>query len=385
MANELTQEELDYLVDFVEGENHDWNKAKDDLKSDMHIDSIRKSFDVGKYCGYSVYKFMQRKMEDDFLSDEEYVKLESKREQEYKERVRLQDANRERRNLLREEGRFENLLELLKDELENLEPISLKEYSKAKGAKEKYATLCLSDWHAGLKVDNQFNYYDKETMIDRVSEIKNKCIKYCQLHGVTNLIVECNGDMMDGGIHVSSRVEQEEGTVQQIVTLADVLCQMINDLKPYFKEIKVVTTLGNHCRMTPNKQDSITRENFETLIPVFIRDRVKDVIVIDSKGLDFAKYNIGDRVICVAHGHNDKLSSVISDFSKLYKLVPDEIHLGHTHGYKDINDCDTIVNVNGSLIGSDEYSLTLRKVTKPSQNLIVYEDDRCIYQLKADI
>lgn len=70
-------------------------KKQKDLHSDMHRDSIRKSWYVGKYSGYNVYKYMQDKMEKEYSSDEEFVRLEKLREKEYMERVRLQDANRE--------------------------------------------------------------------------------------------------------------------------------------------------------------------------------------------------------------------------------------------------------------------------------------------------
>lgn len=42
----------------------------------MHRDSIRKSWYVGKYSGYNVYKYMQDKMEKEYSSDEEFVRLE---------------------------------------------------------------------------------------------------------------------------------------------------------------------------------------------------------------------------------------------------------------------------------------------------------------------
>ena len=65
--SELTQKEIDYLVEFVEnGNSKNWEKAKKDLHSDMHRDSIRKSWYVGKYSGYSVYKYMQDKMEKEY-------------------------------------------------------------------------------------------------------------------------------------------------------------------------------------------------------------------------------------------------------------------------------------------------------------------------------
>ena len=77
----LTQEELDYLIEFVENEEtNDWNRAKTDLKSEYHCDTIRKSFGVGKFGGYSVYKFMQDKIEQGFLADEEMIRLEKLRD-----------------------------------------------------------------------------------------------------------------------------------------------------------------------------------------------------------------------------------------------------------------------------------------------------------------
>ena len=381
----LTQEELDYLVNVVESENsNDWDKAKEDLKSTDHRDSIRKAFNTTKYCGYNVYKFMQDKIDKGFLTDEQYIRLEKKKDEEYKERVKLQDENRCKRSLLREESRFEKILQYWKESLDNSNEIVLKEYKKKTNDKTKYAILSLSDWHIGKIIDNQFNFYNKETSIERVSELKNKVIKYCKNHKVNKLIMEINGDMIEGQIHISSRVQSEMDSIEQIVFVTDLLVSLINDLKPYFEEIKVYTTIGNHSRLIPNKSETITKESFETMIPIRLRDKLQDVKVISSNGLDFLQYEIEDKVICLAHGQNDKMSSVISDFSKIYKTVPTEVHLGHTHSYKDLNDCDVIVNINGSMCGTDDYAITLRKVTVPSQNLIIYDDDRCVYELKLN-
>ena len=64
---------------------------------------------------------------------------------------------------------------------------------------------------------------------------------------------------------------------------------------------------------------------------------------------------------------------------KLLKIL-----VGHTHSYKDINDSNIYITVNGSLMGSDEYAVNLRKITKPSQNLIIYDEDRCIIEITVD-
>lgn len=340
-------------------------------------ENLRKAF-------YVVYKLLN-KIDENNCDYDAIKDLENLRDEIYKERCRLQDIQREKRNDLRVEARFENLLEVVKDNIGFMPTYEIKDFKPInKNQDKKYAVLQLSDWHCGALVDNQFNYYNVDTMVDRATKVRNNALEYCKLHNVTDLVIEINGDMVNGAIHVSSRVESEEGVIQQVITVTDVLAKLINSMKPYFNSIKIVTTLGNHGRLTPNKSDSITNENFEMLIPTMLRDKLSDIKIIDSKGLDFTKYEIDGKIIMVSHGQNDSMTKVISDFSKMFKVVPNEVHLGHTHSYTDINDCDIKVTVNGSLIGSDDYAITIRKVTTPSQNLIVYEKDRCIYEIKAE-
>lgn len=321
-----------------------------------------------------------------YLSDEEIEKIEKAKDELYKQQVKTQDANREKRSFLREESRFEHLVQVLKEQMEFLPKIKLNEYSPIKQKENIFAVLQFSDWHGYKMIDNQWNFYNYDTMVKRANIIVDKTIQKCKLHNVNNLIVEINGDMIEGLIHVSCRTQAEEDVIQQILGVSELLSQCVNKLKSHFNTIKVVTTLGNHGRLVSNKSEVVTKENFEMLIPEFLKLRLGDSVpIIKSNGLDFVSYELNGELICVAHGQNDKLSTVISDFAKMYKRVPKEIHLGHTHSYKDINDCDVIITVNGCLEGSDDYAITLRKITEPSQNLIVYDTDRCIYALKANI
>ena len=55
----LTKAELDYLIKLMESDTSiDWNKAVVDLDANLHPDSLRKSFNVGRYCGYNVAKYV---------------------------------------------------------------------------------------------------------------------------------------------------------------------------------------------------------------------------------------------------------------------------------------------------------------------------------------
>lgn len=376
------EDELEFLISKVENStDKTWVEMVAELGIDVAPDTLRKSFTGGRYGGYRVAKYYQDK-QTKYLADEEIETLENLKDEIYKERCRLQDIQREKRMSLRIEARYENLVEVLKEQMEILPEIKLNEYKSQDRGNNLTAVLQLSDWHIGELVDNIFNFYNIETAKERADNIINKAIDKCSLHNVNKLVVEINGDMVHGLINVSNRCDAEEDVVQQIIIVSELLAQCINKLKPHFTDIKIVTTLGNHGRLGGSKKDYSTKENFEMLIPEFLRLRL-NMPVHSSNGLDFTEYEIDGNMICIAHGQNDKISSVIEDFSKMYKRVPAEIHLGHTHAYKDINDCDIMVTVNGSLVGTDDFALTCRKVTSGAQNLIIYGEDRCIYSLKA--
>lgn len=382
------ENELQLLIDKVEGiDNKSWEEMVDELHLSIHPDSLRKSFNAGRYSGYAVAKYYQNKFENEYCTQDEIDRLEQLKKEVYKEKIKYQDARREYRKELTSEARFENLIDVLKAEIVNLDELPLYHYGERveKNKKPKDAILALSDWHIGAMVDTQWNCYSIDIAKERMEQLLNKVKRYILNYNITNLVVEINGDMVHGLINVSNRVQSEEDVVSQIIIVSDMLSYFINELKPYVRNLKVVTTLGNHGRLIPNKKESINKENMEMLIPEFLKLKLdKDINILTSNGLDFIKYKIGDRVICLSHGQYDKVNEVIEDFSKMYKCVPNEIHLGHTHSYKDINDSNIYITVNGSLMGSDEYAVNLRKITKPSQNLIIYDEDRCIIEITVD-
>jgi hypothetical protein len=279
------------------------------------------------------------------------------------------------------------LVDALKSEMASLPTIVLNDFQKPHIAKQIYGIAQFSDWHIGKIIDSPWNLYNKEISVQRVNTLINKIIEKSQLHHVTDLIIEINGDMVDGIIQVSNRNVAEADVISQIAFVSELLSQAINKLIPHYQSVKVITTLGNHGRIFGDRKLCVTKENFEMLIAEFLKLRLEGkVSIIQSYGFDFTTYEINGEMICVSHGQNDSLNTVIADFCKIYKKVPKEIHLGHTHSYKDINDNDIHIVVNGSLCGADDYAITsCRSVTKPSQNFIVYSDkDRCVYELSVE-
>ena len=381
------EDELQLLVDKVEGvDDKSWEEMVDELGLSIHPDSLRKSFNAGRYSGYAVYKHFIEKFENEYCSAEEIDRLEELKRQIIKEKVKLSDARREYKKDLMSEARYENLVDILKKEINNTDNLPQYKFGERiqKKLEPKYAVLMLSDWHIGSVVDNIFNSYSIDIAQERIEQLLNKVKKHILNNNITDMAIEINGDMIHGIINTSNRVQSEEDAVSQVIIVSNMLSYFINELKPYVHNLKVITTLGNHGRLIADKKAAINKENMEMLIVEFLRLKLNDIIVISSNGLDFIKYNFANRVICLAHGQYDKINQVVEDFTKMYKCVPNEIHLGHTHAYKDINESNIYVTVNGSLMGCDEYAVNLRKVTKPSQSLIIYGEDRGIFELVLD-
>ena len=381
------EDNLRILMDKVDGKlDADWGNVRDMIGADVHPDSLRKAFATTEYGGYNVAKYLMNKTANEMTDDMLNI-LQHKKDEEYKERIRLQDARREYNKELRAEARYENLVEILQDKLSDVDVsdfVVKDTYNVRNDNSAKYAVLMLSDWHYGAICDSQWNYYDTSVAKSRVQEIINKTKHYIVTLGITDLVVEINGDMIEGIINIGAKVASEESAVEQIINVSKLLSQNINSLVPYVRSIKVVTTLGNHGRLTPNKKEQFDeRENFEMLIVEFLRLTLdKSVRIIPSNGLDFIKYTIGDKVICLSHGHHDKINSAIENMARVYKIVPDEIHLGHYHHMSDINQSDIHIVVNGSLKGIDDFGLkATRNTTNPSQNLIVYGKDRMMIEL----
>lgn len=384
------EKNLQTLIGKVEGSvDMGWDEVCDYIGADIHPDSLRKAFATTEYGGYNVAKYLMDKTANE-LTEEMVKRLQSKKDEEYKERVRLQDARREYNKELRAEARYENLVNIMKDCLSNVATSNIEfgeKHLHIENKKSKYAILMLSDWHYGALCDSQWNYYDTNVAKERAEQLIAKTQSYILSLGITDLIVEINGDMCEGMINIGNRVASEESVVEQIINVSKLLSKCILSLKPYVNSIKVVTTLGNHGRLTPNrKEQADERENFEMLIPEFLRLTLGDDIpIVTSQGLDFVKYEFDDKIICLSHGHHDKVNSAIDNMIRVYKVVPDEIHLGHWHHMSDLNDSNIHVVVNGSIKGVDDFGLkATRCTTQPSQNLIVYGKDRMMIELIVD-
>ena len=138
----------------------------------------------------------------------------------------------------------------------------------------------------------------------------------------------------------------------------------------------------------PDKKESLTKESFFDFIPWYLESRLEGI-----ENVEFVDSNLDDEIVYASimgndifavHGHRDKLNTAIQNLSLLYHIFPDYVFMGHFHhaAEKEIQGAEVIVN--GSLCGTDDYAVSLRRMSKPSQKLIIFDGKGrlCTYNLR---
>lgn len=375
------RDELEILVDKVEGNRDcEWSELVDELDLNCHPDSLRKSFNVGRYSGYRVYKYFLEQMENEFLADDEVQRLELLKQEVYKEKCKLQDQKREYNKLLRQTARYEHIIDICKEKIEELEPIELNSTYNPNPTNTE-AVLIISDFHYGLEVDNVINEYNTEIAKERLETLLKKTIYYCSLNKVQKLHIGLAGDLICGAIHLQSRVAAEEDLISQVINVSELLAQFINKLKAHIPEVKVWGVIGNHSRVNADKKSNMPAENFERLIFKYIELRLPNVTVGTNGLEDWVAFKVKDETVFMTHGDKDKLNNIKLHAVNLLGKVPDRIYFGHIHHLNIKDDNGTEIVVNGSIVSVDEYAMGLRCNTKPYQILQVFDNDVCTYKI----
>lgn len=310
-----------------------------------------------------------------------------------KEKIKYQDQKRELRKLEREWGRAEHFYDEIKETINNIKPLRQMEVNSKYCTEDinKEGLLLLSDFHVGLFCDNYWNEFNKDILYKRVNKLLNKVIEYGKLNKINKLHIFSLGDLINGFIHITARITNTENVIQQTQLGAELLSNFLLKLSENFPEIYFYNTVGNHDRLTPNKQESLIDENFMFLIPWYLKARLKNINnikFVDNKidnGIIVAK--ICGKYVFGVHGDRDRVKDVVPNLTLMLKIIPSMVCLGHTHHHEE-NEFDNIdVVVNSSLSGVDNYAKDIRKISKPSQKLIIFTDKdwrECTYNINLE-
>lgn len=272
------------------------------------------------------------------------------------------------------------LKELIAESISKLEPLKYEFKELAAGKSE--AVLLISDWHKGQVSDNYFNKFNDEIFHERVEYLMNKTREYCKLNNIKTIHIMTLGDMINGGIHVQTRIESQENLIEQTIGVSEALSHLFNNLSQEFN-LELYFCRGNHDRVTPSKEEAMNGESFNDIIPWFLKERLKG-----NERIHFNKNIVDDEIIVAkvseqiiigVHGHKDNYNRAIDNLALFTKQIPNYIVMGHFHHSREADLKGVEMIVNPSLCGSDQYAVDGRKFSKAGQKLLMLNKDEGRY------
>ena len=293
-----------------------------------------------------------------------------------KEKYRMRDQKREFSAIIRRQARLEHLSDYLEEALEELEPahmpVTLQNTSNNEGM------VVLSDWHLGAVYKGRFNNFDLDIAKQRIGKVKQKTLEKVKYEGLDKLHIANLGDMVHGLIHVSTKIQSEEDVIQQIITASDLLTDFIKEFADMGIQIEYYNVIGNHGRVVPNKNEVAgVEENFEKLILKYLELSFNKYDNVNMTGCQdgLIETEIVGKKFILTHGNFDRQANSAYRLPQLLGYVPDYIISGHTHHDFQKDFGRTMVIVNPSLIGADDYAASGRYGGRAGQKFIVFNEN----------
>lgn len=363
----------------------DWEDIVTLLHLDCHRDSLRKAANVTDFSGYKVMQYFKEKLESQSSTDSDsYMKeLELKKQQLIKERAKLHTEKLEYNRWLREDARdelfVEKIISAIRDKMGDIEP------PKKIGGfhTSRYGVLNIADCHFGkdFKVyglnGEILNAYSPEIFFMRMETLFNEVIDYAHKEGLKSFKVFNLGDSLDGFLRNSQLWTLRYGVPESAVIYGEYMGKWLCALSEEF-DIEYYQTCGNHgeLRLLDGRKGEHPHDNIETVTGAIIRiinENNPNFKYIENKSgfifTEIAGYNVMG-----IHGEVKNLPTAIKDYSDIYDVKIDYLIAGHKH-HSEFNNCGVrrgTIGV-GSIIGSDDYSMSIRKTADATASFIIFE------------
>ena len=363
-----------------------WEDICDILDLDINPHELRKrSYGIKAYDDYLKNKSISQ-MSNDIQNDIDEKLIELK-----KERVKLNDLRTQVNKGLREQARYEDLLELLKVEIRNLsneKPLVNKTNPILDSVIHRNeCVLVLSDLHYGIEIDNSWNKFNSDIAKDRMNHMVNNTIKYGRLHGCNMCHVLITGDLVNNNIHLTSRLSNRENIAKQTIGVSELISEAVYRLSKEFRYVTLSICDGNHDRIYPNKSDNDYNDSFIHIIREFIKLRcinINNLIIQDNKhGSEIIELNVCGKKIIGLHGDKIPAKATIPRLTTMFGKV-DYVIRGHVHNSSQDSFGDSKLITVSSFSGMDEYAKHLGLSSRPSQKILILStenNDDCVYDI----
>ncbi len=345
-----------------------------------HAMGLNQSPDHTRKVSYGVMMY-HNMLKDNELNSNVSEDIDKKIIELKKERVKLNDLRAEINRQSRCQARYENMLDLISDNIKELNKNNpfydsyIEMNNDINGRREMI--ISLADIHYGLNVNDNWNIYNSDIAIKRMNKIVSKAMDIGNLHNCKIVHLLVCGDILNNNIHLTSRLSNRENVTSQIIGASELLSNAIAKLSNKFNYVIVHLTSGNHDRIIPKKEDNDYDDNFINIIKEFIKIRTSQLsnVILDENdfGHDIVKFNVCGKTIIGTHGDKIPNNQAITRFSTMFGRV-DYIIQGHYH-HNFINSIgDSKVITVGSFSGSDRYAREKGLICRPTQKILILED-----------
>ena len=315
-----------------------------------------------------------------------------------KERKKLQTEKLEYNKWLREEARDELICEHICQAIRELPSLEIPPVIYNNNHSPMDAALIISDQHYGVEftikglLGEILKEYSPEIFEDRMWDLLNQVVQICKKENVETLHVYDLGDSIDGLLRVSQLMKLRYGVIESTIRYGRFMTEWLNELTKYVRVKFQMVLDANHSqlRMLGQPKNTFKDENMSYIIAEKFMDRLGDnpnfEFVQNPSGYIFD--TLGDYYVLGIHGECKNMTDAIKNFSATYKMPIDILIGGHKHHKEteNVGFCLDTVSV-PSIIGVDDYSMSLNKTADPGALMIFVEDGKGIaieYNIKFD-
>lgn len=344
---------------------------------------LNETFDESAYRKiYQSFMNMWLEVQNEYTEEqlqERLLEIDRREDELYKTKVKTSDRLREHRKTLRDEARIESLIELIEELAYEMPDMNIKT-KEIKLNGELSGILEISDWHYGMVTNNYWNKYDTLISKLRIEKLLHDTIKYCMMMNIGKLYVANLNDLINGNIHVTTRIMSEEDALEQTMHVAELLAHFLKELESYGLHVIYSSVTDNHARIN-NYKEHIEKENFSKIVDWWLKARLENstIEILENIVDDSISYfDIDGKNVFAVHGHLDKPNQVLQNLALGLQITPHVVLMGHYHNRQEFSISGSKVFINGSLCGVDDYAKNNRYFGKASQNLIVFDKENII-------
>lgn len=303
-----------------------------------------------------------------------------------REKIKIQTEKIEYNRWQRELARDELINEQINNTISSLKPLEIPEIRGIDIGKKEYV-LCYGDAHLGAEFEikgllgQTLNEYSPEIFEKRMWNLSNEIVNIVRENNISTLHIWDMGDAIDGMLRVSQLWKLRYGVVEQTINYAEFISNWLNHLSKVvnIKFQMIIDANHSQLRQLGQPKNTFKDDNMSKIIISFIKARLENnpniKIIENPTGMIFdtlCNYNIVG-----VHGEIKNLESALRELSDIHSIKINYLIAGHLHHgkYEEIGMDMEVINI-PSIIGIDDFSLSLRKTSNPGAKLFIFEENK---------